>query len=357
MLTAVTPSPSPEATTSAPTIPGTSVTGQQVGHWFDVFLGPPLTIFIIVVVAIVARFLLHRLIDKITSGVISDRAGLGRFEERLPSVLVGPSPLSARRELRARTMASVLKSVTTATIGAIAVLTILDELGIPTAPLLASAGIVGIAVGFGAQALVRDIISGIFMLLEDQYGVGDVVDLGDASGIVEAVGLRVTRVRDVDGTVWYIRNGQIVRVGNRSQGWARAVLDVSVAYGEDIARAERVLLGVAHDLKDDERFGPLVLEEPEMWGVESVTADAVVLRLVVKTQPLQQWTVARELRRRIKESLDAKGVRLASPQPVASVGGVAGPPPGSTATGPTSTVGDADSGEPVSEPAPPPASR
>jgi moderate conductance mechanosensitive channel len=354
VLTAVSPSPSPGVTTSPPTIPGTSVTGKQVGHWFDVFLGPPLTIFFIVVVAIVARFLLHRLIDKIAGGVISGRAGLGRFEDRLPSVLVGSSPLAARREQRGRTMASVLKSLTTATIGAIAILMILDELGIPTGPLLASAGIVGIALGFGAQALVRDIISGVFMLVEDQYGVGDVVDLGDASGVVEAVGLRVTRVRDVDGTVWYIRNGEVMRVGNRSQGWARAVLDVGVAYGEDIARAERVLLGVAQDLKTDEQFGPLVLEEPEMWGVESMTADSVVLRLVVKTQPLQQWTVARELRRRIKERLDAEGVRLASPQPTASVGGAA--PAGPPAPRPTSADGAAES-HPVSQPAPRPPTR
>ena len=151
---------------------------------------------------------------------------------------------------------------------------ILDELGIATGPLLASAGIVGIAVGFGAQALVRDVISGIFMLVEDQYGVGDVVDLGDASGVVEAVGLRVTRVRDVNGTVWYIRNGQVLRVGNQSQGWARAVLDVAIAYGEDVERAESLLLDIANGLRDDEKFGPLVLEEPEMWGIESVTADS-----------------------------------------------------------------------------------
>ncbi|MGZ4603822.1 MAG: mechanosensitive ion channel family protein, partial [Kineosporiaceae bacterium] len=305
MLGAATPSPTPSPTT----ILGTGVTDQQVSHWFDVFLGTPLTIFFIVVVAILARFLLHRIVDRVADGVVSGRAGLGRFEDRLPSALVTSSVVSTRREQRARTMASILKSLGTATIGVIAALMILDTLGIPTGPLLASAGIVGIAVGFGAQALVRDVISGAFMLVEDQYGVGDVVDLGDASGVVEAVGLRVTRVRDVDGTVWYIRNGQIVRVGNRSQGWARAVLDVAIAYGEDIARAENLLMEVATGLREDERFGPLVLEEPQVWGIESMTADGVVLRLVVKTRPLEQWTVTRELRRRIKERFDAEGVR------------------------------------------------
>ena len=161
------------------------------------------------------------------------------------------------------------------------------------------------------------------MLVEDQYGVGDVVDLGDASGVVEPVGLRVTRVRDVDGTVWYIRNGEVLRVGNRSQGWARAVLDVGIAYGEDVTRAEALLLEVAQGLRTDEKFGPLVLEEPEMWGVESVTADGVVLRLVVKTEPLQQSAVARELRRRIKERFDAEGVHVAHPQSAVWVTGEA----------------------------------
>ncbi len=220
-------------------------------------LGTPLAIAGILVVAIVARFVLHRVIDKITDGILSGRTGIGRLEERLPSALVVTSPMaSARREQRGRTLASVLKSVTTATIGAIAALMILEQLGVNTGPLLASAGIVGIAVGFGAQALVRDVISGLFMLVEDQYGVGDVVDLGDASGVVEAVGLRVTRVRDVDGTVWYIRNGEVLRVGNRSQGWARAVLDVGIAYGEDVTRAEALLLEVAQGLVPTRSSGP-----------------------------------------------------------------------------------------------------
>jgi small conductance mechanosensitive channel len=317
---ALTPTPEPAPTSTVQ--PG-SGGGGQVTHWFDVFLGTPLAIFFIVVVAIVARFLLHRLIDKIVDGIVSGRAGIGRIEDRLPSAIVG-STLSPRREQRARTMASVLKSLTTAAIGVIAGLMILDELGIATGPLLASAGIVGIAVGFGAQALVRDVISGVFMLIEDQYGVGDVVDLGDASGVVEAVGLRVTRIRDVNGTVWYIRNGQVLRVGNQSQGWARAVLDIGVAYGEDVGRAESLLLDVANTLRQDEKFGPLVLEEPEMWGIESVTADSVVLRLVVKTEPLQQWAVARELRRRIKDRFDAEGIHAAHAQ---STVWVAGPAP------------------------------
>ena len=323
-----------------------SEASARVGRWFDVFLGTPLRVAGIVLVGLVVRFALHRVIDKITQGIVTGRAGLGRLEDRLPTSLVTAPLLSARREQRARTMASVLRSLTTAAVATVVVLMVLDEFDVNTAPLLASAGIVGVAVGFGAQALVRDVISGIFMLAEDQYGVGDVVDLGDASGVVEAVGLRVTRVRDVDGTVWYIRNGQVERVGNRSQGWARAVLDVGVAYGEDLTRAEELLLDVARELKEDEQFGPLVLEEPEMWGVESVSADGVVLRLVVKTEPLQQWAVARELRRRIKERFDAEGVRVAHPQSAVWVAGDASGPARPGADG-----GDRDADEDA--PAPP----
>ena len=289
---------------------------KRAGIWAEVLVGTPFKIIVVLLGGLLARFLLHRLIDKVADRIAAGRAGLGRLDERLPAAtaLLATSPLlSARREQRARTMASVLRSVTTGVVAVVVLLMSMDLLGLPIGPLLASAGILGVAVGFGAQTLVKDFLSGIFMIAEDQYGVGDVVDLGEASGVVEAVGLRVTRVRDVDGTVWYIRNGEVLRVGNRSQGWARAVLDIGIDYREDVGVAQELLLAVARDLREDPHFGPMVLEEPEMWGIESVSADAVVLRLVVKTAPLQQWTVARELRRRIKDRLDAEGVRVAHP--------------------------------------------
>ena len=186
------------------------------------------------------------------------------------------------------------------------------SLGLPITPLLASASVIGVALGLGAQGLVRDIVSGMFMIAEDQYGVGDVVDVGSATGTVESIGVRITRLRDVNGTVWYVRNGEIMRVGNQSQGWARAVLDVNVGLGEDIDHAEEVLLRTAQDLKNDERLGQHVLEEPEVWGVESLSTDGVLMRVVVKTQPLQQWVVARELRRRIKDQFDEEGIDMQS---------------------------------------------
>jgi moderate conductance mechanosensitive channel len=193
----------------------------------------------------------------------------------------------------------------------IAGLMALGTLGINLGPLIAGAGIVGVAVGFGAQNLVRDFLSGIFMLLEDQYGVGDVIDLGAASGAVEGVGLRTTRVRDIDGVLWHVPNGEIRRVGNKSQGWSRAVLDVEVAYSNDLATATRVIKQTADGLwRDDEEFAPLILEEPEVWGVEALSPNGVVVRLVVKTRPLEQWKVERELRARIKAAFEREGVEL-----------------------------------------------
>ena len=179
----------------------------------------------------------------------------------------------------------------------------------------ASAGVVGLAIGFGAQSLVKDFLAGIAMMLEDQYGVGDSVDVGEASGTVEAVGLRVTRLRDVEGTVWYVRNGEILRVGNQSQNWARTVLDISVGYHENLARVRTILKDVAHQLWEDPAFRPVIIEEPEVWGVQSLSPEAVVVRVTLKTAPLEQWRVAREMRERIKDRFDSEGIAM--PQRVA----------------------------------------
>jgi moderate conductance mechanosensitive channel len=271
-------------------------------------LDKPLKIVVVLLVCWVARFLLMRVIGRVAQGIST---GAGKLGGGRRNGLLDSSPLlSERRQQRAETLASVLKSTVTFVLGIMAILVVLDTVGIAIAPFLASAGIAGVALGFGAQALVKDFLSGIFMLAEDQYGVGDSVDLGDASGTVEAVGLRVTRLRDVKGTVWYVRNGEILRVGNQSQGWARAVVDVSVAYGEDLARAQEVLQRIADGLVAEEEWQDLVLEAPEVWGVERMTTDGVVLRLVVKTAPLQQWAVQRELLRRIKAVFDAEGIEF-----------------------------------------------
>ena len=159
---------------------------------------------------------------------------------------------------------------------------------------------------------MKDFLSGIFMIFEDQYGVGDVVDLGEAGGTVEAVGLRVTRIRDVEGTVWYVRNGEILRVGNQSQNWARTVLDIPVGLDQDLHRVQQVLKDVAHDLWLDEDYKHLVIEEPEVWGVQDLTPNWITVRVTLKTAPLEQWAVAREMRQRIKLRFDHEGIEFAA---------------------------------------------
>ncbi|MDQ1293802.1 MAG: mechanosensitive ion channel family protein [Actinomycetota bacterium] len=296
----------------------TEVTGnKQAGLWTELLLGSPLKVLCIVLLGLFARFLIHKITARVAEGITSGRVGLGKLDDRAPTAtafLTASPILSARREQRAKTTASLINSIATGAIAAVMILMIMQVFGLPITPLLASAGILGVAFGFGSQSLVKDFLSGIFMIIEDQYGVGDIVDLGEASGTVEAVGLRVTRLRDVEGTAWYLRNGEILRVGNRSQGWARAVLDVGVAYGENVERAQRFILDEAEKLQQDQDYSALILEDPEVWGVESVSADGVVVRLVVKTAPMEQWKVARELRIRIKKRFDAEGVHVAYSQ-------------------------------------------
>jgi small conductance mechanosensitive channel len=299
----------------------TSLTGNETaGEWAQLLLGAPVKIVLLLLVGFLLRLVLHKVIERavgrlVAGGTARERDRRRGRAQRAVAILEASSPLSAERRVqRAQTMGSVLRSVSTGVIAVVTILMVLAELGLNIGPLLASAGILGVALGFGSQALVKDFLSGIFMIAEDQYGVGDVVDVGEATGSVEAVGLRITRLRDVNGTVWYVRNGEILRVGNQSQGWARAVLDIGVGYGEDVSRVQDLLRQVGCELREDPEWGALVMEDPEVWGVEALSADSVVVRLVVKTLPLEQWRVARELRRRIKASFDANGVEIPFPQ-------------------------------------------
>jgi small-conductance mechanosensitive channel len=277
----------------------------------------PLAILVLVLTAVILRWFLHRLIDRLVrraaeglpSPVLKRRS---KEQNEAPSQ-VPPAVMAGRRVQRAETMGSLLKSVASIVIFTIFGITIIAELGYPVGPLIASAGVVGVAIGFGAQSLVKDFLSGIFMIFEDQYGVGDSVDLGEAVGIIEAVGLRVTRLRDVEGTVWYVRNGEIIRVGNQSQNWARTVLDIPVALNQDLARVQQVLRDVAHDLWDDEDYRHLIIEEPSVWGVQDLTPNWVMVRVTLKTAPLEQWAVAREMRQRIKWRFDHEGIEFAPP--------------------------------------------
>jgi len=222
---------------------------------------------------------------------------------------------SQRAELRANTLTTVVQSVGSMILWVIAILIIINILNISLGPLFAGAGLLGIVIGFGAQTLISDFLSGFFMLFEDQFGVGDVIDAGEVTGKVEDVSLRTTTIRDVNGTLWHIRNSEIKRVANKSQIWSRAVLDIEVAYDTDIRRAEGIIQKVAEDLwKDPEFIKGQIIEPPEVWGVESLSPNGVVIRLVVKTEPSEQFTIARELRLRIKEALDKAGIELPFPQ-------------------------------------------
>jgi small-conductance mechanosensitive channel len=226
--------------------------------------------------------------------------------------------VAERRHQRVRALGSILRSAASVTIFGIAGFVVLGDLGINLAPLLASAGVVGIAIGFGAQNLVRDYLTGIFMLLEDQYGVGDVISVGEATGTVETVTLRITRIRDVKGVVWHIRNGTIDQVGNKSQGWARAVLDYPVPYMADMAAIRAILAAVAEAAWEDPALRGVMLEKPEVWGAQDVSSSEVTMRMVARTAPLRQWETERELRARVKAALDAAGI-YPDPEPSASV--------------------------------------
>lgn len=268
----------------------------------------PIEIAAYIVLALVLRFAAHRSIDRLTRPRPEGPKLLRPLREK-PAGAIKNSQLSERRAQRASTIGSVLKSTVSVAVLVWCVLQILSSVGLDVRPFLASAGIAGLAIGFGAQNLVRDFLSGIFMLLEDQYGVGDIVDLGEAVGTIETVGLRVTTLRDVNGTLWYCRNGEIVRVGNMSQGYAVAVIDLPVAFGEDIDRACDVAqAGVLEKVQGSELEGD-VLEQPQLLGVQKVGIEGVTLRITVKTKPARQWAVQRALHRTVLEKFDAEGIR------------------------------------------------
>jgi small-conductance mechanosensitive channel len=289
----------------------------------DTIVSTTLSITLITVLALVARYLIHRAINRVVEGAASSR--VSRLVSRAPRLGTGDhaGPVSQRRAQRARTIGSVLRSLSSAIVLVIATVMVLAEFGVALAPILASAGIVGVAVGFGAQNLVRDFLSGMFMLLEDQYGVGDIVDLGEAGGVVEAVGLRITTVRDIKGTVWYVRNGEILRVGNMSQGYAVAVIDQPLAHTADISQAIDLVGRIAVERVAGEDIADDVLEPPEVLGVERVAPEGVTLRLTVKVKPGQQFSVQRALNAAITDGFDEAGI----PRPVLYPGssGLSGP--------------------------------
>lgn len=290
----------------------------KVYEWFGLdwlatnaqaLIATPAKILLILVLAAVVRLMAHRAIRRLT-----DRTASGA----MPTILrrrgraansAEAENAAARRTQRAEAIGSVLRSFASLFVMGIAVVLVLGELGVNLAPILASAGVVGVALGFGAQNLVKDFIAGIGIILEDQYGVGDVVDLGEASGTVEAVGLRITRLRDINGVVWYVRNGEVLRVGNKSQGFAQVVIDMPVAHDTDLERCREVMQEVADEMFADDEWADVLLSRPESLGVEQITTEGVFLRLMVRSTNADQWRVGRELRLRLKERFVAEGIR------------------------------------------------
>ena len=287
----------------------------------------PLTVLVILLLAIIARRVVRRAIDHMVDRIGEDKkhdeedqaertAAEGRNwdPERLAAKMAQLRERTERASQRAKTLATLFKSVASTIIWGIALMMLLAEFDVNLGPLIAGAGIIGVAVGFGAQSIVRDLLTGVFMLIEDQYGVGDVVDLGDAVGTVESVGLRTTRLRDISGTVWHVPNGAIARVGNMSQLWARVPLDLDVAYDTDLDEAMAIIKRVADEVWLEQGESTTVLEEPTVVGVQAFGADAVTIRVMVKTEPSEQWATARLLRKRVKDAFDEAGIEIPFPQ-------------------------------------------
>jgi small-conductance mechanosensitive channel len=235
------------------------------------------------------------------AGAVADTASQGEIDGA--AAQTEAAIVDERRKQRVRALGAILRSISSITIFSIAGFVILGDLGINLAPLLASAGVVGVAIGFGAQSLVKDYLSGIFMLVEDQYGVGDVITVGSATGTVENVTLRITRMRDVNGIVWHIRNGTIDTVGNESQGWARAVIDFPVPFAADLSTIRNLLARTGDEMWHEPIWRAVMLEAPEVWGAQAISSTEVTMRMVVKTAPLRQWEVEREMRARLKRAL------------------------------------------------------
>lgn len=262
-------------------------------------------ILVCIVVGLLLRFVIRRVVHRIVDGAKS-RANVDDTQA------LEVAPLAAVRIVqRTRTLGTILQNITNVVLVVIAIVLIIDHVlpTVATSLTLLSAA-VGAGLGFGAQNIVKDVLNGIFIVAEDQVGIGDVVDLGLATGIVEYVSVRITHVRDVNGTLWYVRNGEITRIGNMSMGWSRVIIDLAVPADTDIAEVEDSMLDTAKALAKEPKWRSRIIDQPEMWGLESVSGDALVIRLVLKTRANAKDDVARELRIRLKRTVDQLGIKL-----------------------------------------------
>lgn len=277
------------------------------GEW-----GLGIRIALIVVGLILLRWLFLVLIRRVVTSVTQ---GVKKREGAADTKALDASPLArARIVQRARTIGLVLSNLLTAGLTISALIAILSELGIAIGALAAGAGILGAAIGFGAQSLVKDFLAGLFIVVEDQFGVGDFVDLGTATGIVESLGLRVTQVRDTEGTVWYVRNGEILRVGNQSQGWSRIILDLPLAYDSDLEKVKKVLEAAALKLTELPTLKAGLIGKAEIWGIQDLAGEGIVFRMVQQVRPSKKDALSRALRLEAKKALDKAGIKLSVPE-------------------------------------------
>ena len=286
---------------------------------WDFLLDAPLRIVIIIIGAIVLNMVMRLFIRRFSTAVAKGTVGSEKKTENskfsstvMESQRTGiePTVIRERRAQRAKTVGRMLSSVATIIISVIAILMVLDQLNFNIAPILASAGIVGVALAFGAQELVKDYLSGFFMVIEDQYGIGDTVDLGEAVGEVEDFGLRKTAVRDLTGTLWHVRNGEIMRVGNLSQGWARAVLEIPVNYSTSMDTYREITQIVTAEMAKDTGVASAMLEMPEIAGVQSLSGEYRVIRTMIKTKPNLQWMVERAFRAELTNEFEKRGITI-----------------------------------------------
>ncbi|MFF9620213.1 mechanosensitive ion channel family protein [Streptomyces griseosporeus] len=304
------PSPSPSSST-VPAVPSLQDAQESATHaasWVEenwsTWLAIGLKVLLILVIAAVLRKVVLRAITKLI-----DR--MNRTVQAVDGTALGGLLVNAeRRRQRSQAIGSVLRSMASFVILGTAALMVLSAFQINLAPLLASAGVAGVAIGFGARNLVTDFLSGVFMILEDQYGVGDTIDAGVASGEVIEVGLRVTKLRGDNGEIWYVRNGEVKRIGNLSQGWATAGVDVTVKASEDLDRLKATLDEVAEKMGKEEPWNELLWSPVEVLGLDSVLLDSMVVRVSARTMPGKSLTVERELRWRIKRAFDAADIRI-----------------------------------------------
>ncbi len=295
-------------------------TGNEVLAWFARFAEVGTSILLIIVVAFTLSRLSRRLVTRFAVRMEA------RIEERLDraahrGAISDTQRFRTRRFQRLHAITGVMRGVVAVVIWLTAVIVVLAQLNVPLGPLITGAGLAGVILGFGAQQLVRDVIAGIAMLIEDQYGVGDWVEVDGQIGEVERVGLRSTAVRDINGTVHHVLNGYLQRVGNLSQGWARATFDVPLALETDIPTARIVIWEVAEQLTLDPDWRNDVIGPPEIWGVQHFGPDGLQIRVVIPTRPLRNWQVIRQLRERLKPALLANGIRM--PAQLLDVGGSA----------------------------------